>query len=194
MTTSEERATAWRRDGTSEPHRPDERRALALCAHPEPTKSRFSRPFFEGLDDRVFKKKSLAEDYPDWLFDVRREQHDLKAAHSVVVIFPIYWYSPPAILQKWIEDVFVDRDDFDQRTALAEQRVRFVVSTGGSLAEYGATRKNRYDVETFLRPLEMSFRYAGADVDTPVVAYASWGLCDEDVRKLSARFNAEHAT
>ncbi|MGJ3264246.1 MAG: NAD(P)H-dependent oxidoreductase [Salinarimonas sp.] len=175
-----------------EPHRSVEPPALALCAHPDPARSRFSRPFLEALDGGIFAKKSLAEVYPDWNFDVEREQAELRTTRELIVVFPIYWYSPPAMLQKWFEDVFVDRDDFDQTTALTGYRVTFVVSTGGKQEEYEVGGKNGYDVETFLRPLETSFRYAGAHVLPPVVQYASWRLEDGDIRDFAARFNAEY--
>ncbi|MDY6321616.1 MAG: NAD(P)H-dependent oxidoreductase [Succinivibrio sp.] len=42
---------------------------------------------------------------PDFKFDVKAEQQALVNADIVIIQFPVYWYSVPALLKKWAEDV-----------------------------------------------------------------------------------------
>lgn len=45
--------------------------------------------------------------YPDYRIDVAAEQAKLVTADVIVLQFPIFWYSMPSLLAKWMEDVFV---------------------------------------------------------------------------------------
>jgi putative NADPH-quinone reductase len=45
--------------------------------------------------------------YPGFDFDVEAEQAKLVAADVIVLQYPVFWYAMPALLQKWMEDVFL---------------------------------------------------------------------------------------
>ena len=45
--------------------------------------------------------------YPDFKIDVKTEQEKLKKAEIIVLQFPVFWYSYPSLMHKWMEDVFV---------------------------------------------------------------------------------------
>ena len=49
----------------------------------------------------------LSDLYPDYRFDVKAEQNKLIKADIIVWQFPVFWYSMPSLLRKWIEDVIV---------------------------------------------------------------------------------------
>ncbi len=49
----------------------------------------------------------LSELYPDFKIDVDKEQEKLRRADIIVWQFPMFWYSMPSIMHRWIEDVFV---------------------------------------------------------------------------------------
>lgn len=38
--------------------------------------------------------------------DARREQERIERADALVLVFPVYWWGPPALLRGWIERVF----------------------------------------------------------------------------------------
>lgn len=44
--------------------------------------------------------------YPDYKIDVEAEQAKLMAADTIVFQYPVFWYGMPALIQKWVEDVF----------------------------------------------------------------------------------------
>lgn len=48
----------------------------------------------------------LCKEYPDYIFDIGKEQQKLLHADVIVFQYPLFWYAMPSILQKWIEDVF----------------------------------------------------------------------------------------
>lgn len=44
--------------------------------------------------------------YPDFKIDVDAEQQRLLKADIIVLQFPIFWYSAPSILERWMEETF----------------------------------------------------------------------------------------
>ena len=48
----------------------------------------------------------LDELYPDYKINVEAEQQKLLRADIVVLQFPLFWYSAPSILGRWMEETF----------------------------------------------------------------------------------------
>lgn len=49
----------------------------------------------------------LSELYPDFRIDVAAEQQKLVEADVIVWQFPVFWYSLPSMLHRWVEEVCV---------------------------------------------------------------------------------------
>lgn len=49
----------------------------------------------------------LDQEYPDFKIDVLSEREKLEAVDIIVLQFPIFWYSMPSLMAKWMEDTFV---------------------------------------------------------------------------------------
>ncbi len=67
--------------------------------------------------------------------DVRREQLRVEAADLIVLAFPVYWWSMPALVKGWIDRVFTKGWAFGaaggQAGRLAGKRMR-LIATGGA--------------------------------------------------------------
>lgn len=59
----------------------------------------------KALPDAEFSV--LSEEYPDFRIDVKAEQDKLVKADVIVWQFPVFWYSYPSLLHRWIEEVVV---------------------------------------------------------------------------------------
>ena len=44
--------------------------------------------------------------YPDFKIDVKKEQEQLVWADVILLKFPIFWYSMPSLLARWMEQTF----------------------------------------------------------------------------------------
>jgi NAD(P)H dehydrogenase (quinone) len=64
-------------------------------------------PRFTAADRHTY---AVGGDFPD---DVAREQARIDAADHLVLVFPVYWWSMPALLKGWIDRVFVNGWAFD---------------------------------------------------------------------------------
>ena len=48
----------------------------------------------------------LSELYPDYKIDVEKEQNKLLKANIIVLQYPVFWYSMPSLLERWMEETF----------------------------------------------------------------------------------------
>lgn len=74
--------------------------------------------------------------------DVRAEQMRIDRADALVLVYPVYWWSMPALLKGWIDRVFSngwaydDRPDAVQPKKLGRLRVHLVAMGGADLSTY----------------------------------------------------------
>ena len=77
--------------------------------------------------------------YPDYRIDVKAEQAKLVAADVVVLQYPVWWYSFPSLMHKWMEDVFVHGFSHGSTgTALADKKLVASLTTGAPEVAYPA--------------------------------------------------------
>jgi NAD(P)H dehydrogenase (quinone) len=116
--------------------------------------------------------------------DVAAEQHKLRWADLVILQFPLWWFSMPAIMKGWFERVYAygfaygvgehsDKhwgDRFGEGT-LAGKRAMLLVTTGG-WEEHYATRGVNGPIDDLLFPINHGILYyPGYDVLPPFVVY-----------------------
>ena len=94
----------------------------------------------------------LSDLYPDYRIDVEAEQKKLVAADIIVLQFPIFWYSMPALLAKWMEDVFVRGFSHgSQGKALVHKKLLLSFTTGAPESAYDASFPVEAMAERFVR-------------------------------------------
>lgn len=94
----------------------------------------------------------LSEEYPDFEIDVKAEQDKLVKADVIVWQFPVYWYSYPSLLHRWIEDVVVHGFAYGS-TGHAIAGKKFIPSfTAGAPAEAYSREAMGMTVEDMMNP------------------------------------------
>ncbi|MGN6230152.1 MAG: NAD(P)H-dependent oxidoreductase [Trinickia sp.] len=116
--------------------------------------------------------------------DIAAEQEKLKWADAVILQFPLWWFSMPAILKGWVERIYAYGfaygvgEHSDQRWgdrygegSLAGKRAMLVVTTGGWEPHYGERGING-PIDDILFPINHGVLfYPGFDVLPPFVVY-----------------------
>ncbi|SEJ31017.1 NAD(P)H-dependent oxidoreductase [Paraburkholderia diazotrophica] len=116
--------------------------------------------------------------------DIAREQQKLLWADAVILQFPLWWFSMPAILKGWVERVFAYGfaygvgehsdtrwgDRYGDGT-LAGKRAMLLVTAGGWESHYGSRGING-PIDDILFPIHHGILYyPGFDVLPPFVIY-----------------------
>lgn len=138
---------------------------------------------------------------------VAAEQEKLRWADAVILQFPLWWFSTPAILKGWIDRVFAngfaygvgvfDGKRYGSRYGegtLLGKRALVSVTVGGQAAHYSARGVNGH-IEDLLFPLTHgTLYYTGMAVLRPHVVFGANRLPDEQyvqvARDYSARLQA----
>ncbi|MGE8144359.1 NAD(P)H-dependent oxidoreductase [Pseudomonas frederiksbergensis] len=123
-----------------------------------------------ALEQRLgVKTKSLAP-------DIQQELDKLLWADLLILNFPIYWFSMPAILKGWIDRVLVSGvcyggKRFYDQGGLAGKKALVSVTLGGREHMFGEDAIHG-PLEDMLRPLlRGTLAYVGLDVLPPFVAW-----------------------
>ncbi|MFI6943298.1 NAD(P)H-dependent oxidoreductase [Streptomyces sp. NPDC050418] len=118
--------------------------------------------------------------------DVRAEQEKLLWADTVILQFPLWWYSMPAILKGWVDRVFTYRfaygvgehsdvkygERYGEGT-LAGRRALLSVTVGGPEAHYGPRGING-PIEDLLFPIQHGILfYPGIESVEPFVVHGA---------------------
>ena len=106
-----------------------------------------------GHDDVVVRDEYAL--YPDFHVDAATEQQALEAADHVVFQFPLYWYSSPALLKQWEDEVIAAGWAYGGGRALKGKTLQLVVTTGSAAAKYQKDGEYGRTMDELLSPFEM---------------------------------------
>lgn len=139
----------------------------------------------EGMDVTIHK---LCELYPTYNFDVVAEQRLLTRHERIVLIFPMYWYSCPAILKKWIDDVFLPGFAYARGgDKLVGKEFLVVTTVGAPEGGYRAGGFNNFTVDELFRPFQQTVAYVRGKYLPPLAVYDSVFMDDEEIAAASVR-------
>lgn len=123
--------------------------------------------------------------------DIAREQDKLKWADAVILQFPLWWFSMPAIMKGWVERVYAygfaygvgEHSDLHWgdrygEGSLAGKRAMVIVTAGGWESHYSARGING-PIDDVLFPIQHGILYyPGFDVLPPFVIYQTHRMDD----------------
>ncbi|PRY37485.1 NAD(P)H-dependent oxidoreductase [Umezawaea tangerina] len=157
---------------------------LVLLAHPDPARSRVNAALAAAVADLPgVVLHDLAATTGD--FDVDAEVRLLLEHELVVFQVPFHWYSVPALLKRWMDDVLIRCLVPATGGSLLRGRTLLVVtSTGGTAESYA----RRYPMAELLLPLESTAHKLGMDFATPLVLHDVRNVGDEDLALHAKRY------
>jgi NAD(P)H dehydrogenase (quinone) len=115
--------------------------------------------------------------------DVGKEQARVERSDAIVLVFPLWWYSMPAMLKGWLDRVFCagwayQRKHDPEGSLLKTRRCTFLVSTGSSQK---VMDRHHYDQSLDHLWRKGVLGYVGADpIDIHFLLDATW---NSDMRR-----------
>ncbi len=166
------------------------RRLLVLFAHPSLERSEInSRLQRVARDHEAVTFVDLYGEYPDYRIDIDKEQQRLCEHDVIVFLFPLYWYSTPALLKEWQDLVLEHGFAYgSEGKALAGKHFIAACSAGGPAAAYDAEGYNHYSLRELLRPLEQTASLCHMRYLPPFALFGSRTAVDEG--RLQDHLNA----
>lgn len=108
--------------------------------------------------------------------DIAAEQDKLLTCDVLILQFPLWWFSMPAVLKGWVDRVFAAGRIYGgghwyDRGRLSGRRAMLSVTVGGPASMYGADGLNG-DIEMLFYPIQHGIlRFVGFDVLPPFIAW-----------------------
>ena len=120
--------------------------------------------------------------YPNWEFDVSREQQLLNEHQLIVFQFPFLWYSTPPLMKKWFDDLLIYGWAYGSGgDALKGKSAMLAISTGCSAESYQAGDDNNYSMSEFLKPIQQTIELTQMKYMTPFVFHSAAGASQRDI-------------
>lgn len=166
---------------------------LVLAAHPNMSQSRVNKTWVERIrKEPNVTVHELYAAYPDFKIDVEKEQQLLVAHDRIVLQFPLYWYSTPALLKQWQDDVLTYGWAFGPGgTNLREKELMLAISAGSPEEAYQRSGYNRFTIHELTAPLQAVANLTGMKFVAPYTFFGAMAASDEQL-KQSAEAYAKH--
>jgi len=165
---------------------------LILLAHPDLGHSRVARSLQAaalGLNSAQIECRDLYKLYPDYSIDVDAEQAAVSRSDLLVWLHPLHWYSMPALLKLWIDEVLRFGWAYGPGgKALQGKDLWVVSSSGGSAQDYSPEGHHQHRIEDFLLPQAQTARLCGMHFVPPLLLHNAHRADDASLHQHGLRF------
>jgi glutathione-regulated potassium-efflux system ancillary protein KefF len=164
-------------------HQPAASGIYLLAAHPNWRESRVNRRLLDAAREVPgVQVQDLYGAYPDYDIDIAAEQARAAAARMLVLLHPIQWYSMPALMKLWLDDVLAHGWAYGhQGTALQGKDLWLVATTGGPETSYHPQGYNRYFFDAFLPPYEQTAALCGMRFLPPLLLHGAHRAAEAEI-------------
>jgi glutathione-regulated potassium-efflux system ancillary protein KefF len=146
---------------------------LVIHAHPRQGSSLVTQALRHALTTQPDTQvRPLYDLYPDFDIDVAAERTALAEADLVVWLTPVHWYSVPALMKHWIDQVLAYGWAYGPGgDALRGKTAWWVTSAGALPADYAPGGPHGRPFADFVAPLEQTARFCGMHWLVPYVVH-----------------------
>ncbi|MFD0705392.1 NAD(P)H-dependent oxidoreductase [Alloscardovia venturai] len=128
--------------------------------------------------------------YPDFKIDIKKEQEVLEGADRIVLQFPMHWYSAPALLQQYFDDVFQWGWCYGGGRALEGKEFMVSVTAGASTSAYDKSTGAHYTLHELLAPFHETVTRVHANFIDSFEAAGAMSLDEQTIADMKARYVA----
>lgn len=137
---------------------------LIISGHPDLNDSFANKTILEELNKLIPEAEFAYLDklYPDFHINKEVEQQRLLRADVIVFQFPLFWYSAPSLLHRWIEQTFVHGFSHGHTGDKLKGKQLVLSFTSGAPEEmYKHGSLQNYPIEEFLPPYRQMANLCG---------------------------------
>ncbi|MCI3919431.1 NAD(P)H-dependent oxidoreductase [Paenibacillus sp. TRM 82003] len=170
-------------------------KTLVIVAHPDLCNgSRMNRRLVEALRGQAgITVHDIYEAYPNGAIDVDAEHRLLESHDKVVFQFPLYWYSSPYLLKKWLDDVLTFGWAYGPGgDKLHGKSLGLAITTGGPESSFQAGGYNQFSMSEITKPFQAMAHLVGFTFLPLFTAHGS-KMCTDDTLEALAHAYVEYA-
>lgn len=131
-------------------------KTLVIISHPDIIDSSSQQFLINAMTDSDdITIHHLEGTYPDGHIDIAKEHALLQEHDRIIFQFPFYWYSSPAMLKQWQDDVLTDGFAIGKScNALYGKEFGLVFVVGIREQEYQAGGRELFSISELMRPFQ----------------------------------------
>jgi len=161
---------------------------VVVYAHPYPHVSRACAALVKAVSGMPqLTVRSLYDLYPDFDIDPDAERAALEGARLVVFVHPIYWYSVPALLKHWFDQVLAKGWAYAGGRSLAGKDCLWVATSSGDERDFVPAECQGHPFEAFVPLVERTARFCGMTWLEPFIVPAASRVADADLEAAGLR-------
>lgn len=162
-------------------------KTLLLLAHPKLSESVVNKFLIDQLKQEKLENltiRNLQSCIKNNHFNIEEEQKSLLEADRIIFQFPLFWYSYPAILKQWIDEVFTPGFAYGRKgkelgTKLIDKQFSVITTIGSTEEMYIPGGIVGFSANELLRHIQATVEYTGAVYTYPHFIYGSAFLKEE---------------
>ena len=125
-------------------------KTIVIVGHPHYENSN-TQPF---LHEAAKKYSNVTWHVVTDKFNVAAEQALLKQYDRIILQFPLYWYSMPAILKNWLDEVLTVKFATGNQFSLSSKELGLVITLGSKSSNFQAGGPEKFTISELMRPIE----------------------------------------
>ena len=168
-------------------------KTLVIVTHPNIEQSHVNKSWVEALKAHpdLYTVHEIYKLYPDGKIDVAAEQKLLESYDNIVLQFPMYWYSSPALLKQWQDDVLAYGWVYGSKgNALKGKKLGVAVSVGSPAEVYTKTGSVGAEVPVILLPFKLMANFVQTEWQPPFLLFGALSQTPETLKKSSEDYLA----
>lgn len=131
-------------------------KTLVLVSHPEYDNS-MTEAFLKQCQSDIENVDWVVLDniQTEFAFDKEQEQQRLTQYDRILFQFPMYWYSAPALMKKYEDDVFTKNFiAYEQEGALKGKEMGIITTLGDPIKDYQVGGREGFSISELLKPYQ----------------------------------------
>ncbi len=133
-------------------------KTLVIVSHSDMPNSRINKVWVEKAASysNEITIHDLYREYPDFIINVKREQELVENHDNIIFQFPLYWYSSPSLLKKWIDEVIIYGWAYGSKgkRIFYNRKLGLAISAGVKKGEFTSMGKNKHTLTQMLTPFK----------------------------------------
>ncbi|NOQ50188.1 MAG: general stress protein [Mycoplasmataceae bacterium] len=139
----------------------DMKNTLIILGHPNIKQSNATKAIMDNFSsEKEIKIVDLYKQYSNFQIDIKKEQKNLLEAKNIIFVFPIYWWSCPPLVKKYIDDVITWEFAYgtdDSHYKLTGKNSFFITSTGSPKESYTKKGDAGHSLDEYFLPIRRTF-------------------------------------
>jgi glutathione-regulated potassium-efflux system ancillary protein KefG len=167
---------------------------LVNVFHPNLKDSKINKAMMSALNgQKNITVRDVYKEYGSLKFTdtipLEKEKKLLKEHDRIVFQHPIYWYSCPPLMKKWIEDILLDDWAWGKNgTDLKGKEWVHAVSCAGDLNSYRPGDFNGFSLGEYLRPFQQTSVLCGMKFCPTFAIHHVYQLSDDALKKTTRNY------